>query len=385
MLRRLAITCLGAAALLMAPSTDAAESPLLLGAVYNLSGPQAAFDRPASRGAELAVAQANGQGGVLGRQVRLLIADPAGSLGKVAPRVRQLLNAHPQVSAMLGLSDTDMVLAAAPVAAARKLVFVTSGATSPKLPAEVPDFLFLACFGDNVQAAAAAEYAYNELGARTVSILYNAAVTYTALLQGYFRARFEALGGKVSSVASYRSTADQDEALGSLAGADAIFLSAQDPPEAAAGAIKLRAAGIDVPILGGDGFDSEREWSKHPALTKIYFTTHAYLGPDNPDPMVKAFDQAYRQAYGGRAPDSFAALGYDAVGVLLAAVEAAGSAEPARVLDSLSQLTGYKGVTGTISYEGGSRIPRKSVTILEVSGGKTVFVEQLMPEQVPPP
>jgi branched-chain amino acid transport system substrate-binding protein len=107
--------------------------------------------------------------------------------------------------------------------------------------------------------------------------------------------------------------------------------------------------------------------------------------PTNPDPVVRAFDAAYRRAHGGRAPDGFAALGYDAAGVLLAAIEAGGSAEPAGVLASLARLEGYRGVTGTIGYQGGSRIPRKSVTILEVRGGATAFVRQLMPERVPAP
>jgi len=54
---------------------------------------------------------------------------------------------------MMGLSDTDMVLAAAPLAEEAGIPFVTSGATSPRL-AEMYEVLFLACFGDNVQAEA---------------------------------------------------------------------------------------------------------------------------------------------------------------------------------------------------------------------------------------
>jgi branched-chain amino acid transport system substrate-binding protein len=385
MLRKLTNTCFTCVILVTLMSGKPAAARILLGAVYNLSGSQSAFDQPSFRGARLAVEQANARGGILGQQVELVLADPASSLAGATEKTRQLVEAHGSMSAVLGFSDSDMVLAAAPVVAARQLVFMTSGATSPKLTTQVPDYLFLACFGDNVQAAAAAEYAYHDLAARTVAILYNAAKTYTTLLQGYFRTRFEELGGKVVAVESYETTADQPRALAGLAKADLVFLSAEAPAEAAAGATKLRQAGIDVPILGGDGFDVEGEWAKHPALREVYFTTHAYLAPDNPDSVVRAFDAAYRRAYGGGAPDSFAALGYDAVGVLLAAVEAGRSAEPARVLASLSHLQGYRGVTGTISYAGGHRIPRKSVTILAVRGGKLTFVKQAVPVRVPAP
>jgi ABC-type branched-subunit amino acid transport system substrate-binding protein len=85
------------------------------------------------------------------------------------------------------------------------------------------------------------------------------------------------------------------------------------------GRARLCQAGIAVPIMGGGGFDAEDERSKHQDPGDVYFTTHAWLAPDNPDPVVRAFDEAYRRAHGGRAPDGFAALGYDAAGVLLAA------------------------------------------------------------------
>jgi branched-chain amino acid transport system substrate-binding protein len=71
--------------------------------------------------------------------------------------------------------------------------------------------------------------------------------------------------------------------------------------------------------------------------------------------------------------------------VLLAAIEAGGNAEPAGVLASLAELEDYRGVSGTIGYQGGSRVPRKSVTILEVRGGAMAFVRQLMPERAPAP
>ena len=384
MLRRLWVAGVWGVALAAPVGSEAADDPVQLGAVYNLSGDWSAFDRPAARGAELAVARANAAGGVLGQTVELVIADPEGRPDQVAERTRELVDAHPALSAVLGLSDTDMVLAAAPVAAEHRLLFVTSGATSPKLPAQVPQYLFLACFGDNVQAAAAAEFAYNRLGARTVSIVYNSGQTYTTLLQEYFRTRFEELGGEVVAVASYPTTAEQKAALAEVAEADVVFLSAEQPAEAAAGVIGLRAAGIDVPILGGDGFDAAPEWSKDAAVADVYFTTHAYLSPDHPDAVVRAFDEAYRRAF-GRAPSGFAALGYDAVGVVLAAIKAGGSAAPEQVRAALLELAGYRGVTGTISYQGGSRIPKKSVTILEVRGGKLAFVEQVMPERVPAP
>ena len=95
-----------------------------------------------------------------------------------------------KVVAMFGFSDSDMAMAAAPTAAKAGIVFVTSGATSPKLPDQVPDYLYLACFGDNVQAAAGAEYAVNTLKAKSVYLLIDKGMEYTLLLGKYFKERF---------------------------------------------------------------------------------------------------------------------------------------------------------------------------------------------------
>jgi branched-chain amino acid transport system substrate-binding protein len=110
--------------------------------------------------------------------------------------VNVLLAFYENVSAMMGLSDTDMVRAAVPVAAGAGIPFVTSGATSPGL-AEEYEGLFLACFGDNVQAAAGAEYAYNEMGLKTCSLLVDGNMEYARLLAGYFKERYLDLGGEI--------------------------------------------------------------------------------------------------------------------------------------------------------------------------------------------
>jgi branched-chain amino acid transport system substrate-binding protein len=379
------LTALAAAALLACADPGRADdpAPVVLGAVYNLTGGQAELDIPSSRGARLAVNEANRHGGVLGRTVRLVLEDGESRPEVIAARTAAAIVGNPSISALFGLSDTDMVLAAAPVAARHQRLFLTSGATSPLLPAAVPEYLFLACFGDNIQAAAAAEWAFDDLGARSVSVLFNATSSYTRLLHGYFQTRFVDLGGRVVSVESY-TPGNIGPAVGRLGKADFVFVSAV--PEDVVEAVRLlRAAGFSAPIVGGDGFDLQDAWRDHPDIARVFFTTHAYLGTDNPDPRVTAFRKAYVEAYPGSAPDAFAALGYDAARLLIAAVAAAGSADPQEVRAALAGIRDFEGVTGTISYPPGGRIPVKSVTILEIDGGRRKLVRTLSPTSVPPP
>lgn len=354
-----------------------------IGLIYNQSGSQAELDVPSWHGARLAISQINEKGGLLGHPVQWSLADGRSDPRLLRQKTAELFKSHPSTSVLMGLSDTDMVLAAASVAEQNGRVFVTSGATSPRLPAALPGHLFLACFGDNVQAAAAAEWSHQALKARTAVILFNETMSYTKLLQGYFRTRFEQLGGRVLAARRY-GLDDLEGPTAGLPKADMIFISA-GPAEAVRLSVVLRRQGITVPIVGGDGLDLEKAWLRHPDMNKVYFTTHVYLGADNPDPVVSAFRKTYLAAYPEAVPDAFAALGYDTAQLVAAAITAAGSADPAKFGAALGAISDFHGVTGTISYTGGSAIPKKSVSIVEIAAGRRRFVEKLMPADVPPP
>lgn len=374
--------------LLLGPVAGAQKSTVTIGAMYNLTGGQRDLDQPSAEGARLAVAQANADGGLLGRPVRLLLVDGKTEPKVIAAEAAALFSEVPDIAGVIGFSDTDMVLAAAPIAAQHRRVFVTSGATSPELPEQIPDYLFLACFGDNVQAAAGAEWAYDQLKARMVAVLYKETSSYARLLHQYFQVRFKELGGTVIEVVPYQ----QDTitaAVGKVPKADLIYLAAQ-PDDVAAMVPALRTAGIDAPILGGDGLDIGAGWHQVKDAYDVYFTTHAYISANNPDPRVQAFREAFLKAYPGKKPDAFAALGYDAARLLMAAIKAAGRADPnagrpETVRQALAQTHGFEGVTGTISYPPGSRIPSKPVAIIAINQGAEQFIGSFMPKKIPAP
>ncbi len=359
-------------------------SPIKLAAIYNLTGGQSVLDVPSWQGARLAVAEVNEHGGVLGRAVELLLWDGGTDPATLGFMTAELLGRNPDVSALFGLSDTDMVLAAANSCAAIERLFVTSGATSPHLPQQVPTYLYLACFGDNVQAAAAAEYAYRQLGARTAAAVYRRDDTFTELLQGYFTTSFARLGGQVVSAGSYATLDELVQVCADAPSADLIFFSAA-PDEVIDGVSRLRAAGLTAPIMGGDSFDLGDVWGDDPALSDVYFTTHAFIDSANPDPAVATFIAAYEQAYPGHEAGAFAALGCDTARLIMAAVAEAGSDAPAAVLAALPQVRDFRGLTGTIRYDNDSRIPSKSVTVLQVHAGQVSLADQFVPSKIPQP
>ena len=165
-----------------------------------------------------------------------------------------------KVVAMLGFSDSDMVMAAAPVAAKAGVMFVTSGATSPKLPDQVPDYLYLACFGDNVQAAAGAEYAFDTMKAKTAYLLIDKGMEYTLLLGKYFKERFVEMGGKVVLEDTYQGgdkdfSAQITKLKGQKVQPDLLYI-ASGPDDVGTIMKQFRDAGVKKPIMGGDGYDT---------------------------------------------------------------------------------------------------------------------------------
>ncbi|TDI62348.1 MAG: amino acid ABC transporter substrate-binding protein [Alphaproteobacteria bacterium] len=367
------------------------EPGIVLAAIYNTTGAQSNLDGPSSQGLRLAIDQANAAGGVLGMPVNLVMADGTSDPSVILQRAESLFNHYPQTSVMVGLSDTDMVMAAAPTAAQHGLAFITSGATSPKLPREVPGHLFLACFGDNVQAAAGAEFAINTLGTKKAIVLFNETMSYTQMLHQYFGTRFTELGGEVTKIQPYNADTiptviarlAQELAQGGVGDAGLIYLAA-GPDEVVQMLALLRRAGINTPVLGGDGLDIGESWAQLP-VSDVYFTTHAYLGDDTTDPDMQAFIAAYEAAYPGHKADAFSALGFDTANLVMQAIADAGSPEPEAVRTALANIQNFKGLTGTMSFGEGNYIPRKSVSIIAITGGVQSLAAEIMPESVPAP
>lgn len=371
--------------------TNPPESPgpddssiIRIGAIYNLNGTQSALDIPSAQGAQVAVQEINENGGIGGKKIRLFLYDGGTDPEKIRESANRLIK-EDHVVAIIGMSDSDMVLPAARVAAASGRVFVTSGATSPWLPDEVPGYLYLACFGDNAQAAASAEYARQDLGASTAYIIADDSMQFTRMLSGYFAGRFTQGGGTISGNMSYAGKWEPGQkpmtTLKELSVKPDVIFVACGPQDCGAIVHDIRQAGISVPVLGGDSFDSQDLIAAvGPGAGRIIYTTHGYISSMSPDPAVRSFAGRYKQAF-GQEPTAFAGLGYDTVNVLALAINNTPSSGDLR--NGLSAIDGYDGLTGTISYKPQERIPVKSVTLMEINNGTVSFVGERVPVQVP--
>lgn len=361
---------------------EGTQEVIKLGALYNVTGAQASLDGPSLNGAKLAVKEINEAGGVLGQQVELVSVDGQTDQTAATNGVSKLVDVD-KVSAIVGFSDSNYALAAGPIAQQAGVPFVTSGATLPSLPEQCGDYFFMAAFGDDAQAYAIADYAIEDLGAKTAYVLKDTAMDFTMNLAAFFVDRFTEVNGKDAIILEDTfKTGDQDYSaqitrLKSLdVQPDVLFVSS-GPSDCGPIVNQLRAAGVEIPVISGDGFDT-------PLLIElggdgareVYFSTHTCLNSDAP--KVKDFVDAYTAEYGNAPENGFAALGYDAIYLVVDAIERAGSADPTAIRDALAETTGFEAVTGTISYTNG-RCPEKSVSILKIEDGKFAFVEEVTP------
>ena len=374
---------------LIAGCGTSSAKPIKIGAIYNLEGSQASLDTPSVEGVKLALKELNSNGVILGRKLKLVLYDGKSDFATINKAARQLVEKD-KVSLIIGFSDTDMVLAGASIAASSGVVFITSGATSPKLPEQVKDYLFLACFGDNVQASAGAEYAYNTLNLKTAALLVDSQMEYTVLLGKYFTERYVELGGQVvlqdtyyGGINNYSIQVEHIKALNEMP--DMLYIAA-GPDDIGAIVKQFRESGINVPVFGGDAYDT-------PLLAEIagryandvYFTTHVFLDENSSIERVKQFVSAYKKEYGKLPENSFTALGYDTVMLAADAIQRAGSEDTNSIVSALLNTRNLQLVTGSISFENGSRIPQKSVSIVSVKEGRLALEAVVTPLKVPPP
>lgn len=365
-------------------SSDNDGDTIKIGAIYNMSGGQASLDAPSLAGFQLAAKEINANGGIDGKKIEVVVGDGKTDPETATNAMKELIEVK-KVSAVAGFSDNTYVFATGPLAQNAGIPFVTSGATSPLIPDTVGDYMFMAAFGDNAQAAAVADFAQKDLGAKSVWVLTDTSSDFTIGLSKYFKERFEANGGKIALEDEYDGSADVDFSaqitrLKNLNPQPDVLMVSALPDKAGIVVKQIRDMGIDIPIVSGDGFDTPQlvDMGGVPQTNGVYFATHVSLESD--EAIVKNFVEAYKKETGNAPENAFAALGYDTMYLIADAIKRAGSTDSKAIRDALEKTTELAGVTGVVTYKDGNRVPVKSVAIISVEDGKFVPKATVTPE-----
>lgn len=355
----------GIAAMLMslAGCSKKESNTIKVGGIAPLSGAVAVYGVECKNGIDLAIEEINAAGGIDGKALEFVCEDDEGSPDKTVNAFKKLV-AKDGVKFVIGSLTSGCTQAVTTLSQASKVLQIAPAATAPAIT-DAGNYVFRACFIDPFQGTVGGKFAYNNIGTRKAAVLYDAGNDYSVGLCENFIASFKSLGGEVVAAESY-ATGDKDfnAQLTKIKNAnpDVVYLPDYYGTVALI-AKQLRAQGIMSPLVGGDGWDGLTGNAGEEVLNGFYSNHYA---DDSTEPAVQNFVSAFKAKF-GKAPNSFAALGYDSVYMLRDAIVKAGTTDVAKVRDALEATDGDY-VTGHLTFDE-KRNPVKSAVMIELVTG----------------
>ncbi len=331
-----------------------------IGTIQSISGPVSTYGIQTRDAIKMAVEEINANGGVLGKQIELIVEDDEASPDKTTNAFKKLV-AKDKVVSIIGALISKCTLAITQEAQAKKVVLLTPTSTNDTVT-DAGDYVFMSCYNDSFQGQVGAQFAFETLRAKNAAILYDITNDYSKGLTTNFKEKFEELGGKVIVSESY-SAGDKDfnAQLTKIKAAKPDILFIPDYYNTVSLIAKqVRSQGLNVAMLGADGWDEITNNAGDEVLGSYYCN---HYSPMSDDLDVQTFVEKYTEKY-DMTPNALAALGYDATYILMDAIERAGSTDSDLIKAALMETDG-KFVTGNIRFNE-QRRPIKSAVMLKI-------------------
>lgn len=360
------------------PVQAAEKAPIKIGVYLPLTGQNAFGGQLELEGVQLAHKE---MPAVLGRAVELVVVDNKSDKVEAANAVKRLVE-RDKVVALIGTYGSSLAMAGAEVTEKAKIPGVGTSCTNP-LVTQGKKYYFRACFIDPYQGAAAATYAFENLGLKKAAVLMDMTNDYAVGLSSFFSRSFKKLGGEVVANLKY-SSGDQDftAQLTELIAKkpDIVFM----PAYFAEGAIIMKQArelGATFRLMGADAMDNpDTVKIGGKAVEGFLHTTFPY-DPKmaNMSDEAKRFTAAWQKAYPDKETNVNGALGYNSYMLIAKAIERAGSADPAAITKALATTKDLPTALGklTINATHDAEMP---VGIIEYKNGKRVYVGEVTPK-----
>jgi branched-chain amino acid transport system substrate-binding protein len=360
----------------------ATTEPLKVGLLAPLTGQVPTFGISTQEGVQLAVDEWNAKGGVLGRQIQLVVADSQCSADPAVNAANKVIDSD-GVKYIIGEVCSSASIPVTEITNAKKIVQISPTSTNPAVTVNadgsVKPYIFRACFIDPFQGLVMAKFAQGK-GYKTAFVMYDQGNDYVRGLAEAFEKAFTEMGGTIVGKETYVNTdTDFSAILTKVAEsqAEVLFLPDYYNIVNLVGA-QAKDKGVTAVMMGGDGWDSA---DLDVAAAEGGFYSNHYDAADT-RPIVgewlKKYGEKYKTADGQpKVPDALATLGYDAANLLFAAIEKAGADDTTKVAEALAGLT-YEAVSGKITFDA-NHDPIKAAAVISVANGEKAFVESVAP------
>ncbi|MHC1715344.1 MAG: ABC transporter substrate-binding protein [Acidaminococcaceae bacterium] len=360
-----------------------ASDEIKIGVVSEMTGSNATYGTSVVNGMKLALKEVNDKGGVNGKKVSIVVADSKSEPAEAANAMSKLVN-QDKTPVVMGIFTSSSAIAAANVSESAKVPFLAIGATNPKVTLDdktgkVKPNTFRVCFIDPFQGTVGANFVLNELKLKKAVIFVDNSSDYSKGLASFFKQAYTSKGGEIVGEEAYlQKDTDFKAVLTKIKTMNPEILYVPGYYEEVGKIIKqARELGMNLPIVGGDGWDSPKlsEIAGAGPLNNTFFTNH--YSPDDTSEASKAFVDAYVKAYNQK-PDAPAVLGYDGARLMIDAISRAGGTDGAKVSKALAETKNYKAVTGDTSLNE-THDAVKSAVIIEFKDGKQAYRATVKP------
>jgi branched-chain amino acid transport system substrate-binding protein len=361
----------------------AAGGTVKVALVFPMTGDAATFGQSSKEGAELAIKEWNDKGGINGQKIEWVIGDDRCDPQEARNAANKVVT-QDKVKFIVGAVCSSASIPISEVAGANKVIQVSPTSTNPLVTVDekgvVKPYIYRACFIDPFQGTVMANFATNNLKAKTAAVVLDQGNDYVRGLAEFFRAQFEKNGGKIAVWETYtKDDTDFSAVLSKVAAAKPdVFFIPDYYAKVSLIAKQAKEKGITAPLLGGDGWDSSQ---LDVVATEGGFYSNHY-DPSDTRPIVVDWLAKYAAAYKGsdgkgKVPDALATLAYDAANLLFTGIKNAGSTDPDKVKAAMDAIS-FEAVSGKITFDK-SHNPVKSAVVVSVKGGKKLYAATVNP------
>jgi len=362
-----------AAAVLFAGAASAQDMVVKIGHVGPTSGGIAHLGKDNEMGAKMAIEELNAKGVMIGgkkAKFELLAEDDAGDPKQGTAVANKLVDA--KVNGVVGHLNSGTTIPASKIYHDAGIPQISPSATNPKYTRQGYKTAFRLVADDVHLGGTLGRYAIKNLKGKSIAVIDDR----TAYGQGVAEEFEKAVKASGGTIAERQFTTDKATDFTAILTAvkakkpDVVFYGGMD---AVAGPMirQMKQLGINAKFVGGDGICSgELPKLAAGAMADDMVVCAEAGGVEGEQKKgMDDFKAAFKKKFNTDV-QVYAPYVYDAVNVMVAAMVKAGSAEPAKYLPVLAKTEGYKGVTGTISFDEKGDVKNGALTLFTYKGGK---------------
>lgn len=370
--------------MVVASSCKKTDDVVVIGYIGDLSGNDAYVGVPPQLFLQDYFAELNANGGLLGKQVKLVAYDMQPDNATDGALACNRLITEDKAIAIIGPSSSGAAIPMADICDKAKVPFIATSATNEKVTVAedgtLHPYAFRVCFIDSYQGTAAANYAYAQ-GIRKVGIIDTLGSAYSQNISDFFQEQFTALGGTIADRVGIQSEDVEFRAqltnFGNM-NVDALFFPSGTYKLPSLMANQAADLGLDFKFIYSDGVYDDTLLEVAGKNIEGAIMTNYLFGND---PAYTEFATAYNAKHKEYSANIFVYLAYDAVELLKYAVEKSNSLDPEKIQVALENATDVELYTDKhFTVDPATHNPmNKMVSIIGVHDGEFVLIENYYP------